>query len=59
MCAELKVCVDRNFHDAVATVGKNMLEGGETGITLAISCWGVSLQIHVEIKPAGTAQGLW
>ncbi len=41
--------MDRNFHDAVATVGKKDLpEGSETGITLMIGCRGVSLQIHVE-----------
>lgn len=61
MCVELKVCVDRNFHDAVATVGKkNILEGGEAGITRAIDCWGVSyswrdVKFAVVFQPAGTA----
>lgn len=52
VCGAKSMCVDRNFHDAVATVGKNMLEGDETGIdfTSVICCCGVSLQIHVEIQ---------
>lgn len=51
VCGAKSMRVDRIFHDAVATVGKNMLEGSEAGIdfTLVICCWGASLQSHAEI----------